>query len=404
MPTFAYSIARNAPPAGTIDAADRQGAVRTLLDKGIRPVEVTPVARGTRASAATARGATVSRGELVMLIRELATALSAGLPLVTALRTMGGTGRSTGQRRMIEHVIGHVESGKSLAEAMSTWGKPFGDLIVSMTRAGEAAGRLSEVLSQAANLLERDAKVRRAVASATVYPAFLAVLSSAAVAVVVAVIVPRLMKPFQGSAREMPWMTQILMGIGESLNTYWWAYLLAIVAGTFGFLAWYQSPEGRLRFDRFILRVPVLGTVMRDVAVARFTRTLATLVASGLPLLQALRVTKGTLGNRAMEKVIDTVTEKVTQGRTLAEPLEKSGYFPPMLVQVVALGERSGRLEETMSQAASAFEERSENSIKVFTTVLPLVLVIVMAAVVGFIVTAILLTMLDMQDALLQGM
>lgn len=404
MPTFAYSTARNAPPAGTIDAPDRQGAVRTLLDKGIRPVEVMPVAKGTRVTAASGRGATVSRGELVMLIRELATALGAGLPLVTALRTMGGAGRSVGQRRMLEHVIGQVESGKSLAEAMASWGKPFGDLIVSMTRAGEAAGRLAEVLSHAANLLERDAHVRRAVASATVYPAFLAVLSSGAVAIVVAVIVPKLMKPFAGSNRQMPWMTQILMGIGESLNTYWWAYLLALTAAVFGFVAWYQSPEGRYKFDRFILRVPVLGAVMRDVAVARFTRTLATLVASGLPLLQALKVTKGTLGNRAMERVIDMVTEKVTQGRTLAEPLEKSGYFPPMLVQVVALGERSGRLEETMSQAASAFEERSENSIKVFTTVLPLVLVIVMAAVVGFIVTAILLTMLDMQDALLQGM
>lgn len=304
---------------------------------------------------------------------------------------------------MLDHVVGQVESGKSLAEAMASWGPPFTDLLVSMTRAGEAAGRLSEVLSHAANLLERDAKVRRAVASATVYPVFLGVLSMIAVFIVIAVIVPRLMKPFQASNRELPWMTRILMGMGDSLHHYWWAYLLVIAAAAFGFVSWYVSPEGRHRFDRFILRVPVLGSVLRDVAVARFTRTLATLVSSGLPLLQALRVTRGTLGNRAMERVIDTVTEKVTQGRTLAEPLEKSGYFPPMLVQVVALGERSGRLDETMAQAASAFEERSENSIKVFTTVLPLVLVMVMAAVVGFIVVAILLTMLDMQDALLQG-
>lgn len=404
MPTFAYSTARNAPPAGTIDAADRQGAVRSLLDRGIRPVEVTQVARGTRAAtAAGRRGGTVSRSDLVMLVRELATALSAGLPLVTSLKTMGGPGRTPAQRRMLDHVVGQVESGKSLAEAMASWGPPFTDLLVSMTRAGEAAGRLSEVLSHAANLLERDAKVRRAVASATVYPVFLGVLSMIAVFIVIAVIVPRLMKPFQASNRELPWMTRILMGMGDSLHHYWWAYLLVIAAAAFGFVSWYVSPEGRHRFDRFILRVPVLGSVLRDVAVARFTRTLATLVSSGLPLLQALRVTRGTLGNRAMERVIDTVTEKVTQGRTLAEPLEKSGYFPPMLVQVVALGERSGRLDETMAQAASAFEERSENSIKVFTTVLPLVLVMVMAAVVGFIVVAILLTMLDMQDALLQG-
>lgn len=248
-----------------------------------------------------------------MLIRELATALGAGLPLVTALRTMGGAGRSAGQRRILEHIIGQVESGKSLAEAMSTWGKPFGDLIVSMTR-----GRSGGAACRGAGASGEPPRARCAsaapVASATVYPAFLAILSSAAVAVVVAVIVPRLMKPFAGSSRKMPWMTQVMMGIGESLNAYWWAYLLVLTAGVFGFLAWYQSPEGRHTFDRWILRVPVLGAVMRDVAVARFTRTLATLVAAGLPLLQALKVTKGTLGNRTMERVIDTVAEKVTQG------------------------------------------------------------------------------------------
>jgi len=407
MPTFAYTTTRNAPPAGTIQALDRQGALRTLLDRGIRPVEVSPVSRASRIGASSESGTgggSVSKADVAMMVRELSTALSAGLPLIVALRTMVGQGRSKGQRRAVEHIIAQVENGKSLGDAMASWGKPFNDLIISMTRAGEAAGRLPEVLGQAANLLDRDAKVRQSIASATLYPAFLAVLSIAAIFVVVVKIVPGLMKPFQGSNRELPFMTQALMSVSDAFVASWWILLIVMLAGGFIFANWYKSAEGRHTFDRTLLRLPLLGPLLRDVAVARFTRTLATLVAAGLPLLQALRVTRGTLGNRAMERVIDTVSEKVTQGRTLADPLERSGYFPPMLVQVVSLGERSGRLEEMLHQAATAFEARVENSIKVFTTVLPLALVLVMSSVIMFIVVAILMAMLDSQDALLKGM
>ena len=150
---------------------------------------------------------------------------------------------------------------------------------------------------------------------------------------------------------------------------------------------------------RTLLQTPLLGTLLRDVAVARFTRTLGTLTSAGIPILAALKVTKGTLGNRAMEGVIDGVAEQVTAGKTIAEPMEKSGYFPPMLVQVVNLGERSGKLDQMLSNAATAFEERTEQSVKLFTTALPPILVVGLACVVGFIVMAILLALLQVQDA-----
>ncbi len=162
----------------------------------------------------------------------------------------------------------------------------------------------------------------------------------------------------------------------------------------------YAQPAWRLKFDTFILRVPILGRLLRDVAVARFTRTLGTLTAAGVPILQSLRITKGTLGNRAMERVIDDVAEQVAGGRTIAEPMERSGYFPPMLVQIVNLGERSGRLDEMLNQAARSFEDRTETSVKLFTTALPPILVVILACCVGFLVLAILLPMLQMQDSI----
>jgi type II secretory pathway component PulF len=154
-----------------------------------------------------------------------------------------------------------------------------------------------------------------------------------------------------------------------------------------------------MRVDTTLLRLPLLGRLLRDVAVARFTRTLGTLTSAGIPIIAALRVTRGTLGNRAMEGVIDDVAEQVAAGKTIAEPMERSGYFPPMLVQIVNLGERSGRLDQMLSQAARAFEERTEQSVKLFTTALPPLLVVGLACVVGFVVMAILLALLQVQDA-----
>jgi type IV pilus assembly protein PilC len=166
---------------------------------------------------------------------------------------------------------------------------------------------------------------------------------------------------------------------------------------------YYRDPEGRMKVDTVMLSVPVLGRLVKDAAVARFTRTLSTLAMAGIPIIQSLKVTKGTLGNRAMEGVIDTVCEQVAAGRTIAEPMENSGYFPPMLVQIVNIGERSGKLDELLGQAARAFEERTEMSVKLFNAVFPPLLIVCMAGVVGFIVLAVLLALLEFQNAVMSG-
>ncbi len=404
MATFAYTTADRTQ--ATIDAPDRQTALRELIRRGVTPTSLAQAEAGgttTVSAERAAHGSVMSRSEVAMFIRELATATMAGLPLTQALRTLGKQGRTKSQRAMIDSLITEVEQGKTLSDAMTRWGRPFTDLVVNLTRAGEASGKLDEVLAQAAELLDKDLKLRRAITSAVMYPAILLVLIVGAVIVVVTFIVPTLLKPLAGHKFNMPLPTQVVLGASHFFADYWYIAVPAAVFAVFAAVMYYRDPEGRMKVDTVMLSVPVLGRLVKDAAVARFTRTLSTLAMAGIPIIQSLKVTKGTLGNRAMEGVIDTVCEQVAAGRTIAEPMENSGYFPPMLVQIVNIGERSGKLDELLGQAARAFEERTEMSVKLFNAVFPPLLIVCMAGVVGFIVLAVLLALLEFQNAVMSG-
>ena len=227
-----------------------------------------------------------------------------------------------------------------------------------MVRAADASGEMTDVLHQLAVLLERSLDLRREVLGATLYPAIVASLVLASAVIFITVLIPRLIAPLAGEM-AMPLPTRILMGIADLLSAYWYYLLLGAAAGWVSWRVWVSLPNNRLRVDTLKLRWPVLGRLLRDVAVARFTRTLGTLVAAGIPILDALRITRDTLGNAAMMHSIDEVQTKVTAGAALAEPLERSGLFPPLLVQVVNLGERSGRLEHLIARKVNPSRRRS---------------------------------------------
>jgi len=407
MATWACTLAGESATS-TIEAPDRASAARALISRGQTPLVIEPLAEaGGLVGRATLAGGAVrvssrvamSRSEMAMFIRELATALIAGLPLTQAMRTLGIQGRSASQRQMIESLVSQVEAGRSLSDAAASWGRPFSELIINLLRAGEVSGKLGEVLLQASDLLDRDLKLRRAILGATLYPIILLVLIVGAVIAVVTIVIPRLLEPLKGQISSLPWPTRVVSGAADLFTGYWWIILPGSALIVTAIVRTYQTPTGRLWIDTRLLRVPALGRLLRDVAVARFTRTLATLTSAGIPILASLKVTKRTLGNAAMERVIDHVCEQVTAGRTLAEPMEKSGLFPPMLIQIINLGERSGRLDEMMHQAARAFEDRTEVSLKLFTTAFPPVLIVIMAGVVGFIVAAVILALLQFQES-----
>ncbi len=426
MPSFRYETLTAAGQArhGVVAAASRGEAVRLLGSRGETPTVVEAVdspdgkdaapANGsatTNGAATTSAGSgtrprlfgsgrkAVTRSEMANLIRELATALEAGLPLMQSLRTVRRTAKGAGMIGILDHFIARVEAGAALHIAAREYGPPFDDLVVGMLRAADASGKTTEVLHQLADLLERSIDLRREVIGSTLYPMIVAALVGISAIILVTVLVPKLIEPLAGQM-TMPLPTRVLVGMADFLESYWYFCLAAIGAAVIAWRWWLGLPGNRLTVDRMKLRAPIFGQLLRDIAVSRFTRTLGTLVAAGIPIIDALRITRDTLGNTAMMHAIDEVQERVTSGASLAEPLERSGLFPPLLIQVVNLGERSGRLEYMLLHAAGAFDRQVNNSIKLFTRALPPLLIMIMALLGGFVLAAIMLPLLELQSAI----
>ena len=414
MPTFRYQGLGTAASGGTIQAEDRAEAIGILTRNGIIATSIenesesqgrSPrLASPTKISISNRRlkgRPSMSRTDLTSFIREIATALEAGLPLMQSLRTVRRQASGRALPVILDFLIERVEAGVPLHQAAKEYGPPFDDMTVGMFRAADASGRNAEVLHQLADLLDRSVELRREVVGATVYPMIVAGLISISVVVLITFVLPRLMAPITGQPGvELPFPTRVLLGIAGFITGWWWAIALATVTAIIGWRRWISQPQNRMLVDLTLLRLPIVGVLLRDVAVARFTRTLGTLVSAGIPILQALRVVRDTLGNSAMMAAIDEVQERVTTGSSLADPLERSGLFPPLLIQIVNIGERSGRLEPMLMHAATAFDRQVNNSLKVFTKALPPILLIVMGLVAGFVLLGILLPLLNLQAAI----
>jgi type II secretory pathway component PulF len=426
MPNFQYHslTASGEARAGVLSAATRAEAVRLLGKRGETATSITrldgegPAAAimagplraaslpATRPSASPSRLFTfgsqrpgLSRNDLANFIRELATAIEAGLPLMHALTTVRRQAHGKAMPVILDHLISRVEAGDPLYQAARDYGPPFDDMVVGMLRAADASGDMSRVMHQLADLLERSVELRREVLGATFYPMIVATLVVISAIILVTVLVPRLIEPIAANPNfTMPWPTRVVLATAGFLQSYWIYCIVGLAVIWFAWRLWSNIPGNRYHIDRAKLRAPLLGRLLRDVAVARFTRTLGTLSSAGLPILDSLRITRNTLGNAALARAIDEVQDQVTSGKALADPLERSGLFPALLVQVVNLGERSGRLDAMLMHAASAFDRQVNTSIKLFTKALPPMLLIIMACLGGFVLSAILLPLLDLQS------
>lgn len=383
--------------SGTVTAVSLDAARAAVRDLGRTPVQVVEAAAEKLASSSRP---SIPAGDVAALMRELATGIEAGLPLMQSLVTVRRQSASQKQAVILDFLIERVEAGRPLHEACREYGAPFDDMIVGMIRAADASGRMHEVLHQLADLLERSLELRRELIGATIYPLIVLFIMGVSVAIFVTLLLPRLMVPLQQQGVELPWPTQVLLGLADFLGAWWWVLLGLVVGGYFAWRSWSRIPANRRIVDGFLLKIPVLGTLLRDIAVARFTRTLGTLSSAGVPILGALAIVRDTLGNTVMMDAIDDVRERVTTGGSLATPLERCGHFPPLLVQIVSIGERSGRLEGMLLHAASAFDRQVNNSLKVFTKALPPFMLVIMAAIAAFVLSAILLPLLEMQEAI----
>jgi type II secretory pathway component PulF len=406
MATFTYNALdrQGRAVSGTTAADSRGGAIAALAEEGIF---VTDVSDGVQ-PAQKAHGEPASRPGRhrrvpprvkASMLRQLATALQAGLPMLPALRVVHEQAESEALAELAADLAQRVQGGESLSGALEAHPRQFNRLEVSMARVGETAGLLEQVMGHLADFAERDLEVRERIRSAATYPAFVLVLAAIAVVIVVTVIVPRVMAALADNVTVLPAPTRALLALSEFLQSYGLLLLAALGLGIWAFRRWLSKPAGRLAFDAFKLRIPVLGTALRRVAVARFARTLGTLSRSGIQILEAFRVLRDTLGNEALARKLDEVAAGITQGQSIAEPLRRTGQFPPLLIQVIAMGEKTGRLDDLLLQTASAYEKETDAAIHRVMTVLPAVFIVLMALVVAFVLAAVLLPIVQMETS-----
>jgi general secretion pathway protein F len=342
--------------------------------------------------------ARVQPQEVAVFTRQLGTLLHAGIPLAEGLGALSEQSDNKKFEVILTSVRQKVNEGSSLADTLAQHPKIFPELYTNMVRSGEAAGNLDAVLARLADFLDAQHALRSKVSSAMTYPIIMTVLGSGIMGLLMVVVVPKITSIFEDQGKALPWNTTLLIFASDTIAGWWW--LLAIVAGLayWGYRRWVAKPKGRLAVDRLKLRTPLIGPLVRYVAVARFARTLSTMLAAGVPVLTALEIVKRVLNNVVLEKVVEEARDAIREGESIAAPLRRSQQFPSMMVHMVAVGERSGQLEAMLENVAVAYERDVDGKVARLTTVLSPALIVVMAVAVGFIVLSILQPIMDMSN------
>lgn len=402
MPVYAYKgfNAQGRKVAGVIDAESPKGARISLRRTGVFPTDLSEERAGQAAPAPSGRTflERVSTQDLALMTRQLATLAGAGLPLVECLSTLIEQMEKEGLKRVLSHVRQRVREGQSLADALRAHPRIFSHIYVSMIQAGEASGTLEVVLARLADYSEEQAKLWRTVRVALTYPFLMVVVASLILLFLLAYVVPQVTRIFSETGQTLPLATLVLISFSSFLAQTWWALLLLGASGTLVIARLVRTPWGRLLYDRFTLQVPWLGRVLQKIAVARFSRTLSTLLASGVPILTALDIVKNIVSNTLMRRALEEARVSVQGGESLAAPLRHSALFPALLVRMIAVGERSGELETMLARAADAYDGEVEKSVTSLTTLLEPLTILIMGAVVLFIVLAILLPIFELNQ------
>ena len=407
MPIYRYKAVNNAGDvaAGELDAANESEIVERLRDQGLMPMQVIAAA-GDRAAATQAAGRRkslfaprrVTRNHVLSITRELATLLHAGLPLDRALEILIGLAAAEPVAALLQNVRDSVRGGKSLSQALDMHREVFSRFYVNIVRAGEAGGALGVVLSRLADTMERNKELRESVVSALIYPTILIFVAVASIMVLLVFVVPTFQQTFQQAGKALPLPTQIVILVGTGLRQYWWAMLAVILAAVWLFRRRLRRPEVRYRWDRRLLRMPLLGDLLGKVEVARFARTLATLLGNGVTLLSGLSIVKETMTNSVLANALDGVVTRLREGKGFGRPLIETGIYPRLATQMILVGEESGRLEEMLVRVADVFDREVATSIKRFLAVLEPVMILTLAVMVLAIVLSILMGIVGMSE------
>jgi general secretion pathway protein F len=407
LPFFQYKAvtAGGEVQEGVLEAASTEGAVARLQQMGLIPIraqEAGVAKAGTQPAPSAGRSLfrrnRITQDDIAVVTRELATLLKAGLPLDRSFEILITLAPNPRTADLLGRVRNDVRGGASLSKALDAQRGLFTRFYVNMIRAGEAGGSLPNVLLRLAEYMERAKALRDNVTASLTYPGFLAVISVIAVVVLLGAVVPRFKPIFAGTGKAIPFMTQAVLFAGDAMRNWGWLMLIAVAAIAFLMQRRLRDPEVRYKYDRWLVTGPVVGNLFARIEMARFSRTLGTLLANGVTLVAALNIVRETMGNSWLAEAIGNVARELKEGRGLGRPMMETGRFPMLAVHMILVGEETGRLDDMLMQVAETYDHEVEVAIRKALALLQPVMIVLMALVIGFIIIAILSAMMSVYD------
>lgn len=393
MPRFTYTATKQGKTVqSSAEAASREALIDSLRKQNITPLVIKPEHSAEGIIKKLGHRHKVKVKDLAVFTRQLSTMVSAGVPLNRSLHTLEDQTKNTYFKSVISQIAKDVEGGTPLAEAFNKHPAVFSDVYVNMVRAGESGGILDEILKRLSLQIERDSSMRKQVKSAMAYPIVILTITVVAFFVIMIFIIPKLsaiIKDLGGDDASLPVYTQAMLSISNFLQKY--AIYIIIVSFVIGFILrrYVRTPKGRYQFDSLLLRIPIIKSVIIKVAIARFARTFASLMSSGVTVLDALHVTGGAIGNKVIERELDQAAHEVQNGKPLSEPLSKSKHFPAIVAQMLSVGEESGQIDTVLVKVADFYEEEVETTIDGLASIIEPIMIIVLGAVVGVIAASV---------------
>ncbi len=372
---------------GEIEAADRNAAVAALRARGVLTTSIREKPAGSVAKDKKI-GGKVKDKEMAIFTRQFSTMIDAGLPLVQCLNILADQSESKNLRAVTTRVARDVEAGASLADAFGKHPKTFDDLFTNMIEVGESGGILDTVLQRLSVYIEKAAALKRKIKAAMIYPLTIVGVAAIVVIFMMTFVIPTFAKMFQNLGADLPLPTKIVLWLSDFVQSWILLILIAIGLGIYSLKRYYATEAGQSVIDALLLKLPVFGTLIRKVAVARFTRTLGTLISSGVPILEGLRITARTAGNKVIEKAVLTTRAVVTAGGTITEPLKTSTVFPPMVIQMINVGEQTGALDAMLSKIADFYDDEVDTAVGALTALLEPLMIVFLGVVIGGLVVA----------------
>ena len=404
MALFQYRAADQAGKVveGVMEAEAERGVVLRLREMGCVPLRIALPNERTLGAARQQQPLfakrKVSQQQLLQFTRELGALLAAGLPIDRSLSILGGLVEGGELSKVVHALVEAVRAGKSLAVSMGEHPDVFPKIYVNMIRAGEAGGILEGVLRYLTDYMESTLALKEDIRGALIYPVILAAAAGLSLTILFVFVIPKFAAIFRDNSKALPLVTKIVIGFSQFLAQYGWIVLLVICAAVIGGIFYIRSPEGRSEWDRVSLRAWLLGDLLRKFETARFSRTLAALLKGGVPLLEALGTVQGVAGNRLLARAIGQVQLRVREGKGMARPLSESGLFPPLALNMIAVGEETGKLDGMLTEVASYYDQEVKRSTKRLTALLEPALILAMGLIIGFVVISMLLAIFSIND------